>query len=139
MMKIAVIDDYQNAFRTLRCYAKLKGHEILIYNDTEKDPARLAEQLKDAEAVILTQARSAFPRALIERLPRLRLISQTGRGIVVSAAGFATPHPTAELTWGLILAALRHIPYEVQRLREGHWQSTLGICVQIGRASCRER
>ena len=142
-MKIAVIDDYQNAFRTLRCYAKLKGHEILIYNDTEKDPARLAEQLKDAEAVILTQARSAFPRALIERLPRLRLISQTGRstghidvdactehGIVVSAAGFATPHPTAELTWGLILAALRHIPYEVQRLREGHWQSTLGICVR---------
>jgi len=142
-MKIAVIDDYQNAFRTLRCYAKLKGHEILIYNDTEKDPARLAEQLKDAEAVILTQARSAFPRALIERLPKLRLISQTGRstghidvdactehGVVVSAAGFATPHPTAELTWRLILAALRHIPYEVQRLREGHWQSTLGICVR---------
>ena len=142
-MKIAVIDDYQNAFRTLRCYAKLKGHEVLVYNDAEKDPARLAERLKDADAVILTQARSAFPRALIERLPKLRLISQTGRstghidvdactehGVVVSAAGFATPHPTAELTWRLILAALRHIPYEVQRLREGHWQSTLGVCVQ---------
>jgi D-3-phosphoglycerate dehydrogenase len=142
-MKIAVIDDYQNAFRTLHCYAKLKGHEVVVYNDTEKDPARLAERLKDADAVILTQARSAFPRALIERLPKLRLISQTGRstghididactehGIVVSAAGFATPHPTAELTWGLILAALRYIPYEVQRLRAGHWQSTLGICVQ---------
>jgi D-3-phosphoglycerate dehydrogenase len=142
-MKIAVIDDYQNAFRTLRCYAKLKGHEVLVYNDTEKDPARLAERLKDADAVILTQARSAFPRVLIERLPKLRLISQTGRstghidiaactehGVVVSAAGFATPHPTAELTWGLILAALRHIPYEVQRLREGHWQSTVGICVR---------
>ena len=142
-MKIAVIDDYQDAFRTLRCYAKLKGHEVLIYNDTEKDPARLAERLKDAEAVILTQARSPFPRALVERLPKLRLISQTGRstghidieactehGVVVSAAGFATPHPTAELTWGLILAALRHIPYEVQRLREGHWQSTVGICVK---------
>jgi len=142
-MKIAVIDDYQDAFRTLRCYAKLKGHEVLVYNDTEKDPARLAERLKDVDAVILTQARSAFPRALIERLPKLRLISQTGRstghidvdactehGVVVSAAGFATPHPTAELTWRLILAALRHIPYEVQRLREGHWQSTLGVCVQ---------
>jgi len=142
-MKIAVIDDYQDAFRTLRCYAKLKGHEVLVYNDTEKDPARLAERLKDAEAVILTQARSAFPRVLIERLPKLRLISQTGRstghidiaactehGVVVSAAGFATPHPTAELTWGLILAALRHIPYEAQRLREGHWQSTVGICVR---------
>ena len=142
-MKIAVIDDYQDAFRTLRCYAKLMGHEVVVYNDTVKDPAPLAERVKDAEAVILTQARSPFPRELIERLPKLKLLSQTGRstghididactehGIVVSAAGFATPHPTAELTWGLILAALRHIPYEVQRLREGHWQSTVGICVQ---------
>jgi D-3-phosphoglycerate dehydrogenase len=142
-MKIAVIDDYQDAFRTLRCYPKLKGHEIVVYNDTEKDPARLAERLKDAEAVILTQARSPFPRALIERLPNLRLISQTGRstghididacteqGVVVLAAGFGTPHPTAELTWGLILGALRHIPFEVQRLKEGHWQSTVGACVQ---------
>jgi D-3-phosphoglycerate dehydrogenase len=142
-MKIAVIDDYQDAFRTLRSYPKLAGHEVLVYNDTEKDPARLAERLKEAEAVILTQARSPFPRALIERLPKLRLISQTGRstghididacnehGVVVSAAGFATPHPTAELTWGLILAALRHLPYEAQRLREGYWQSTVGICVK---------
>jgi D-3-phosphoglycerate dehydrogenase len=141
-MKIAVIDDYQDAFRTLRCYSKLEGHEVVVYNDTEKDSA-LAERLKEAEAVILTQARSPFPRALIERLPKLRLISQTGRstghididactehGIVVSAAGKATAHPTAELTWGLILAALRHIPYEVQRLREGHWQSTVGVAVQ---------
>ncbi len=143
MMKIAVIDDYQDAFRALRCYAKLDGHEVVVYNDTEKDHARLAERLKDADAVILTQARSPFPRELIERLPKLRLISQTGRstghidvdactehGVVVSAAGFATPHPTAELTWGLILAALRYIPYEVQRLREGYWQSTVGICVR---------
>jgi D-3-phosphoglycerate dehydrogenase len=142
-MKIAIIDDYQDAFRTLRCYRKLEGHEVLIYNDTEKDPAHLAERLKEAEAVILTQARSPLSRALIERLPRLRLISQTGRstghididactehGVVVSAAGFATPHPTAELTWGLILAALRHIPYEAQRLKQGHWQSTLGVCVK---------
>jgi D-3-phosphoglycerate dehydrogenase len=143
MMKIAVIDDYQDAFRTLRCSAKLKGHQVLVYNDTEKDPVRLAERLKEAEAVILTQARSPFPRALIERLPELKLISQTGRstghididactehGVVISAAGFATPHPTAELTRGLIFAALRHIPYEAQRLKEGHWQSTLGASVR---------
>jgi len=142
-MKIAVIDDYQDAFRTLRCYPKLDGHEVLVYHNTEKDPVRLAERLREAEAVILTQARSPFPRALIERLPRLRLVSQTGRstghididactehGVVVSAAGFATPHPTAELTWRLILAALRHIPYEAQRLKQGHWQSTLGVCVK---------
>lgn len=142
-MKIAVIDDYQNAFRTLNCYPKLSGHEVIVYNDTEKEPARLAERLKDADAVVLTQQRSRFPRAVIERLPKLKLISQTGRnaahidvqacterGVVVSAGGSGNPVPTAELTWALILAALRHIPYEVQRLKEGHWQSTLGTAVK---------
>jgi D-3-phosphoglycerate dehydrogenase len=142
-MKIAVIDDYQDAFRTLRCYTKLRGHEVVVYNDTERDPERLAERLKDAEAVVLTQQRSRFSRAVIERLPKLKLISQTGRaathidldacterGIVVSAGGAGNPHPTAELTWALILAALRNIPHEVRRLKEGHWQSTLGMAVQ---------
>ncbi len=139
-MKIAVIDDYQNAFRTLRCYPKLKGHEVVVYNDTEKDPARLAERLKDADVVVLTQQRSAFPRAVIERLPKLKLIGQTGRaathvdieacterGIIISAGGSGNSNATAELTWGLILAALRNLPYEVRRLKEGQWQSTLGI------------
>jgi D-3-phosphoglycerate dehydrogenase / 2-oxoglutarate reductase len=141
-MKIVVIDDYQDAFRTLKCYPKLQGHEVSIYNDTEKDPARLAERLKDAEVVLLTQQRSRFPRALAERLPKLKFISQTGgntshidvaacteHGIIISARGGGRPHTTAELTWGLILAALRHIPYEVRRLREGHWQSTIGVGV----------
>jgi D-3-phosphoglycerate dehydrogenase / 2-oxoglutarate reductase len=139
-MKIAVIDDYQDAFRKLDCYARLRGHEIAVYHDTEKDPARLAERLKDAEAVILTQQRSPFPRTLAERLPKLKLISQTGRnanhidvaactekGIVVSAGGAGNPSPTAELTWGLILSALRRIPQEVQRMKEGHWQGSVGI------------
>ncbi|MGE5306550.1 MAG: D-2-hydroxyacid dehydrogenase family protein [Alphaproteobacteria bacterium] len=142
-MKIAVIDDYQDAFRTLRCYEKLKGHDIIIYNDTEKDPARLADRLKEAEAVLLTQQRSRFPSAVIERLPNLKLISQTGRatahididactryGIIVSAGGAGRPHTTAELTWGLILAALRHIPYEVNQLKAGCWQSTIGRAVR---------
>jgi D-3-phosphoglycerate dehydrogenase len=139
-MKIAVIDDYQDAFRKLDCYARLRGHEIAVYHDTEKDPARLAERLKDAEAVILTQQRSPFPRTLAERLPKLKLISQTGRnanhidvaactekGIVVSAGGAGNPSPTAELTWGLILSALRRIPQEVQRMKEGHWQGSVGV------------
>jgi D-3-phosphoglycerate dehydrogenase / 2-oxoglutarate reductase len=142
-MKIAVIDDYQNAFRTLRCYAKLRDHDVVVYTDTEKDPVRLAERLKDADAVLLTQQRSAFPRAVIERLPKLKLIGQTGRaathvdlqtctenGIIVSAGGSGNPNATAELTWGLILAAQRNLPYEVKRLREGHWQSTLGTGIQ---------
>jgi D-3-phosphoglycerate dehydrogenase len=142
-MKIAVIDDYQNAFRSLKCAAKLAGHEVTVYNDTVKEPARLAERLKDAEAVILTQQRSRFPRAVVERLPKLRLISQTGRavthidvaactekGILVAAGGAGNPTPTAELTWALILASLRHLPYEVNRLKEGHWLSTLGVSVK---------
>jgi D-3-phosphoglycerate dehydrogenase len=142
-MKIAVIDDYQNAFRTLKCFPKLKDHEVIVYTDTEKDPVRLAERLKDVDAVVLTQQRSPFPRAVIERLPRLKVIAQTGRaaghvdleactenGVVVCAGGAGNPNATAELTWGLILAALRNIPYEVKRLREGHWQSTLGVGIQ---------
>jgi D-3-phosphoglycerate dehydrogenase len=142
-MKIAVIDDYQDAFRALKCYAKLAGHEVIVYNDTERDSVRLAERLKDADAVLLTQQRSRFPAAVIERLPKLKLVSQTGRntahidveactrhGVVVSAGGAGRPHTTAELTWGLILSALRHIPYEVTRLKEGHWQSTIGTAVR---------
>jgi D-3-phosphoglycerate dehydrogenase len=141
-MKIAVIDDYQDAFRKLRCYAKLKGHPVQVFHDTEKDPVRLAERLKDAEALILTQQRSPFPRALAERVPKLRVISQTGRnanhidvaacterGIVVCAGGAGNPSPTAELTWGLILAALRRIPQEVQRMKDGLWQGSVGIGV----------
>jgi D-3-phosphoglycerate dehydrogenase len=142
-MKIAVIDDYQDAFRKLDCYAKLKDHEVAVYHETEKDPSRLAERIKDAEAVILTQQRSPFPRALAERLPKLKLISQTGRnanhidvaactekGIVVSAGGAGNPGPTGELTWGLILAALRRIPQEVQRMKEGLWQGSVGVGVE---------
>ena len=141
-MKIAVIDDYQNAFKTLKCYSKLSGHEVIVYTDSEKDPVRLADRLKDADVVLLTQQRSAFPRAVIERLPKLKLIGQTGRaathvdlaactekGIVASAGGSGNPNATAELTWGLILSALRNLPFEVRRLRESQWQSTLGIGV----------
>jgi D-3-phosphoglycerate dehydrogenase / 2-oxoglutarate reductase len=141
-MKIAVIDDYQNAFRKLSSYGKLKGHDVIVYTDTEKDPVKLAERLKDADAIVLTQQRSPFPRAVIDRLPNLKLISQTGRnayhidieactqrGIIISAAGAGKPNPTAELAWGLILSALRHIPEEVQRLKSGEWQKTVGTGV----------
>ena len=141
-MKIAVIDDYQNAFKTLKCFPKLSGHEVVVFSEPETNLDKIAERIKDADALVLTQQRTAFPRALIEKLPKLKLIGQTGRaathvdleactekGIVVSAGGSGRSNPTAELTWGLILSALRKIPYEVRRLKEGHWQSTLGVSV----------
>jgi D-3-phosphoglycerate dehydrogenase len=138
-MKIAIIDDYQDAFRRLDCVKRLAGHELVTYTDTEKDPARLAARLQDADILVLTQQRSKMPRAVLEKLPKLKLISQTGRnanhidlaactekGIVVSAGGAGNPNPTAELAWGLILAALRRIPQEVQRLKNGQWQGSVG-------------
>jgi D-3-phosphoglycerate dehydrogenase len=138
-MKIAVIDDYQDAFRKTKAFPRLSGHEIIVYDDSEKDPEKLAARLQDAEVVVLTQQRSPFPAAVIDRLPKLKMISQTGRntahldlvrcadkGIVVSAAGAGGPNATAELTWAIILANLRHIPDEVQRLKKGEWQKTVG-------------
>ena len=144
-MKIAVIDDYQDAFRKLSVFPKLKDHEVVVFNDPEKDPAKIAARLAAAEAevLVLTQQRTRIPRAVIEKLPKLKLISQTGahtghidvaacteKGIVLSAGGGGNPSPTAELTWGLIISALRHIPFEVNQLRQGRWQSTLGAGLQ---------
>ena len=138
-MKIAIIDDYQDAFRRVKAAQQLAGHELIVHTDTEKDPAKLAARLQDAEVLVLTQQRSKMPRAVIEKLPKLRLISQTGRnanhidsaactekGIIISAGGGGNPNPTAELAWGLIIAALRRIPQEVQRLKSGQWQNSVG-------------
>jgi D-3-phosphoglycerate dehydrogenase len=139
-MKIAVLDDYQRAFRTLPCYARLKDHEVVVFQDSEKDPARLAERLKDVDAVILTQQRSAFRRTVIEKLSGLKLVAQTGshrdhldiaacteKGIIVAApSAIGVGITTAELAWGLILASLRHIPQEVEQLKKGVWQTTVG-------------
>jgi D-3-phosphoglycerate dehydrogenase len=141
-MKVAILDDYQDAFRALKCAAKLKGHEVTTYRDTVKDPAKLAERLDGHDAVILLQQRTPVPRAVVVKLTRLKLISQTGRnanhidlaactekGIVVSGTGAGAVNHTAELAWGLIFSALRHIPDEVQRLKAGQWQTTIGTTV----------
>jgi len=141
-MKIAVLDDYQDVFRTLACSARLREHEVVVHHDSVKDPAKLAERLKDADAVILLQQRTPFPREVAQKVSKLKLISQTGRnaghidvaacterGILVCVGGVSPPNATAELTWGLILAALRHIPEEVRRLKEGAWQTTMGTMV----------
>ena len=143
-MKIAVIDDYQDAFRKTQCFAKLKGHELVVYNDSEKDPLKFGKRLEGCEALVLTQQRSFLPRAVIENLPAsIRLLAQTGprvphidaaacteRGIVISASGGGNSSPTVELTWALILASVRNLPAEVNNMQAGRWQSTAGIGLQ---------
>ncbi len=141
-MKIAIIHDYPDAFRKTPAYAKLKGHDVRIYTDPYTDPSRVVEQAAGCDALVLTQQRVRMPRDLVSRLKGLKFISQTGRnvnhldipactehGITVSAAGHGKSSPysnTAELAWALILAAQRHIPFEVERLKQGHWQTTSG-------------
>lgn len=139
-MKIVVLDDWSGIFRTLKCYARLAGHEVVVHRDTEKDPQKLAARLDGAEAVILTQERTHLPRAVVEKLSTLKIIAQTGshrdhldipalteKGILLCAPSTkGVGVTTAELTWALILASLRNIPLEVQNLKEGVWQSTAG-------------
>lgn len=139
-MKIVVLDDWSRSFRQLACYARLADHDVVVHHDTEKDLDRLAARLNGADALILTQERTAFPRPLIERLTTVKIVAQTGshrhhidfdactaKGIVVAAPSrVGVGVSTAELTWGLILASLRHIPHEVAQLRQGRWQTTLG-------------
>ena len=138
-MKITVIDDYQNVFRTLKCFPRLAGLDVTVFHSPARDEAELVKQLSGAEAIILTMQRTALPGSVIEKLPDLKMISQTGRNtghidlaackaqnIVVSAGGSGGPNATAELAWALILAARRHIPAEVDALRNGTWQTTLG-------------
>jgi D-3-phosphoglycerate dehydrogenase len=138
-MKIVIPDDYQDAVRSLDAFNKLVGQEITIYHDTVKDIESLAERFREAEALVLIRERTAITEELLERLPKLRLISQTGRGcthididactrygVAVAASG-GSPYAPAELTWGLILAALRHIPQEMAAMKVGRWQTTLGL------------
>ena len=137
-MRIVIPDDYQDAVRHLDCFAKLAGHEVVIYNDSVKDVDALAERFRDAEALVLIRERTQITAELLERLPKLRLISQTGRGTahidmaacarrgIEVATGSGSPIAPAELTWALILSAMRRIPDEVSALRAGHWQTTIG-------------
>lgn len=137
-MRIVIPDDYQDAVRGLACFSKLAGHSVTVFTDTVKEIDALAERFEEADALVLIRERTRIGEALLEKLPRLKLISQTGKGTahidlaacaqrgVVVAAGAGSPYAPAELTWALVLAALRHIPYEVARLRAGHWQSTMG-------------
>lgn len=137
-MKVVIPDDYQDAVRGLACFAKLAGHDVTIYNDTVTDTAALAERFRDAEALVLIRERTSIDDALLAQLPRLRLIAQTGRGTahidtkacerrgVEVAVGTGSPIAPAELTWALVMAAMRFVPQEVAAMRAGRWQQHLG-------------
>src|SRR6266850_2791586 len=139
-MNISILDDYFDTLRTLDCFAKLKGHDVTIHNDHVQDVDALAERLRDTEVLVLIRERTEIRAPLVERLPKLKLISQrsvyphididacTRLGIVVCSNMHAgTPsYSTAELSWALILAAARDIPQNDAGLRVGKWQVAIG-------------
>lgn len=141
-MRIAIPDDYQDAVRTLDCFQKLNGQQVVITREHLRDPEVLAARLQGVEALVLIRERTRITEALLARLPGLRLIVQTGKraphidlaactrhGVAVVYAtppNAGRPYATAELTWGLILAAMRFIPQEVASMQAGSWQRTLG-------------
>src|SRR6202035_5313358 len=143
-MKVAILDDYHDTVRTLACFRQLAGHDVTIWNDHVQDTDALAERLRDTEGLVLIRERTKIRTPLLERLPKLKLISQrsvyphidvdtcTRLGIVVSSG----QHPgvpsfsTAELAWGLIIAAMREIPQQMAALKAGKWQIGVGTTLR---------
>ncbi|HVZ07585.1 D-2-hydroxyacid dehydrogenase family protein [Rhodopila sp.] len=137
-MRIVIPDDYQDMVHRLACFRLLAGHDVIRYREPAADFAALAERLRPAEVIVAIRERVDFSRALIERLPNLRLIALVGRaattidyaacadhGVLVSTGASNSPHAPAELTLALMLAARRHIVLESERMRRGEWPCTL--------------
>jgi D-3-phosphoglycerate dehydrogenase len=144
-MRVSILDDYFDTVRTLGCFEKLAGHEVTVFTDHVQDVDGLADRLRDTEALVLIRERTEIRAPLLERLPNLGLISQrsvyphidvdacTRFGIIVSSdlhAG-SPSYATAELTWGLVLAAMRQIPQQVASLKAGRWQAGVGLTVMF--------
>ena len=139
-MRVHILDDWFDTLRGLPCFARLTGHDVTVWTDHVADPARLAERIADAEALVLFRERTAVTRDLLERLPKLRLISQrsvhphvdleacTERGVLLCSNMHAdTPsHAAAELTWALVLAGMRDLPAQMRSAKEGRWQAGVG-------------
>jgi D-3-phosphoglycerate dehydrogenase len=135
-MNIIILDDYQDAVRKLRCAARLEPFNAKVFTNTVKGIGQLSVRLRDADVLVLIRERTQFPRALLEKLPRLKLISQTGKvgphidvdtctrlGIAV-AEGVGSPVAPAELAFALILAAMRRLPQYIGTLKHGAWQQS---------------
>jgi D-3-phosphoglycerate dehydrogenase / 2-oxoglutarate reductase len=143
-MKISILDDYHDTVRTLACFEKLKGHDITIWNDHVQDVETLAQRLRDTEVLVLIRERTKILAPLLDRLDKLKLISQrsvyphidieacTKRGVLVCSNQHSdTPsYAAAELTWGLVLAAMRRIPQQMAALQAGRWQIGVGDSVR---------
>ena len=143
-MKISILDDYHDTLRTLDCFRKLAGHEVKIWNDHVQDVDTLARRLRDTEALVLIRERTQIRAPLLERLDKLRLISQrsvyphidieacTRRGVIVSSSQHpgSPSYAAAELTWALVLAAMREIPQQMAALKAGKWQIGVGNTVR---------
>ena len=139
-LRVAVLDDYQDVVRTLDCFDTLRDHDVVVWNDACADLDVLTQRLADAEVLVLLRERTSVDEALLSRLPNLKLVTQNGHvphidlaactrhGVLVCSALTQRPsYPTVEFTWGLILAAMRNIPFESAALRQGSWQSTIGL------------
>ncbi|HEX5684915.1 MAG TPA: D-2-hydroxyacid dehydrogenase family protein [Ideonella sp.] len=135
-MNIIILDDYQDAVRKLRCASKLQDLNAKVFTNTVKGLGQLSIRLRDAEVLVAIRERTQFNRQLLEKLPKLRLIAQTGKvgphididactrlGIAV-AEGVGSPHAPAELTWALIMAAMRRLPQYIGNLKHGAWQQS---------------
>ena len=135
-MNIVILDDYQDAVRKLKCASRLEDYPAKVYTNTVKGIGQLSVRLRDAEVIVLIRERTQITRQLLEKLPRLRLIAQTGRvgahvdvqacterGIAV-AEGVGSPVAPAELTWALIMAAMRRLPQYIATLKHGGWQQS---------------
>ena len=135
-MNIVILDDYQDAVRKLQCASKLEAFPAKVYTNTVKGMGQLSVRLKDADVIVLIRERTHINRQLVEKLPKLKLIVQTGRvgshidipacterGIAV-AEGTGSPVAAAELTWALIMAAMRRLPQYIGNLKHGAWQQS---------------
>lgn len=135
-MNIVILDDYQDVVRKLECAAKLADYQAKVYTNTVKGIGQLTVRLKDAEVIVLNRERTRLPRSLVEKLPKLKLVSQTGHvgdhidlgactelGISV-AEGSGSPVAPAEMTWALLMAAAKRLPHYVSHLKHGAWQQS---------------
>jgi D-3-phosphoglycerate dehydrogenase / 2-oxoglutarate reductase len=143
-MKISILDDYSDTLRTLDCFRKLNGHDVTVWHDHVQETDALAERLRDTEILVLIRERTKITAPLLERLPKLRLISQrsvyphidvdacTRQGVLLCSSQHpgSPSYATAEMTFGLILAAVRQIPQQMASLKAGKWQTGVGVTLR---------